>query len=135
MPSISACQLSSALVDEERRTPLQHASPIYFETHVKHPVVAGRHVVHSHGGSADEREVERLTRRLRKFADRNNAVRVAVDYVGSEGECDVEGSPAPAVPCPYLHWLPPREWIRRAGPGHRSVARFPSGRWWRRRVG
>src|SRR5260370_42624920 len=101
MPSLPPCQLSSPLVDEERRTPLQRASPIYFETHVKHPVVARRHVMHSHGGSTDEWEVERLTRRLCKFADRNNAVRVAVDDVGSEGGGGGEGVPAPSVPRPY----------------------------------
>src|SRR5258708_16718750 len=98
MPSISACQLSSALVDEERRTPLQRASPIYFETHVKHPVVARRHVMHSHGGSTDEWEVERLTRRLCKFADRNNAVRVAGYEDWFARGYEFQGFPAPPLP-------------------------------------
>src|SRR5258708_17928382 len=100
MPSISACQLSSALVDEERRTPLQRASPIYFETHVKHPVVARRHVMHSHGGSTDEWEVERLTRRLCKFADRNNALRVAARRLGYFYGRSLAGPPRPSHPPP-----------------------------------
>jgi hypothetical protein len=32
---------------------------------------------------------------------------VTVDYVGSESERDIKSSPAPTVPCKYLHLMPP----------------------------
>ena len=79
--------------------PLEHAGPLDLEPHVHDTVIRGRYVEHCHGCGADEGVIERLATQL---GDRHLDVRMAVEDAPPERECDVERSPAPAIPRPYL---------------------------------
>jgi hypothetical protein len=67
--------LKPELCDEKCGPPLEHAGPLYFESHVYDAIIRGGHVEHCQGRGTNKRIVERLAAQL---ANRHLDARMAV---------------------------------------------------------